>query len=364
MKSALLVVVLIACIQATTVSELKERLSGYGDHPFGSSMINLVSVNMKTGGSLNELKQLLQQIKDELIALTQLQDQESATFTRRSQVDLAKLQATLEQAQQDLDNQRQEQSSLTNELSTLQTRVKEDQAALDRNGRGSGDAQGRLDAENTDFAAKFQDYSDAILACKEAQRLLLNLRGEGASLIQLTQDTKSNLIQTKENFQKIKEILEAHTKKSSLTLFQPIIEGLAEMTTKVNPETLNNVLSLVARLITALQEGQDQLEANHKTQVENLTRLGDDLRNEKQTLQVSLATANNRLKEIQSRLNELDGLINISNAIVEVTQLNIQDATKINELEDQEYSNQKVSRQTEIDIVDRLIEYINQKLSE
>lgn len=47
-------------------------------------MVNLVSVNMKTGGSLNELKQLLQQIKDELIALTQLQDQESATFTRRS----------------------------------------------------------------------------------------------------------------------------------------------------------------------------------------------------------------------------------------------------------------------------------------
>jgi hypothetical protein len=49
---------------------MKEKLSGYADHPFGSSMINLVSVNMKTGGSLNELKQLLQQIKDELIALT------------------------------------------------------------------------------------------------------------------------------------------------------------------------------------------------------------------------------------------------------------------------------------------------------
>lgn len=56
MKSALLIVVLIACLKATTVSEMKDKLSGYGDHPFGSSMINLVSVNMKTGGSLNELK--------------------------------------------------------------------------------------------------------------------------------------------------------------------------------------------------------------------------------------------------------------------------------------------------------------------
>lgn len=43
-----------------------------------------------------------------------------------------------------------------------------DQSALDRNGKGSGDAATRLNAENTDFAAKSQDYSDAILACKEA----------------------------------------------------------------------------------------------------------------------------------------------------------------------------------------------------
>jgi hypothetical protein len=61
-----------------------------------------------------------------------------------------------------------------------------------------------------------------------------------------------NLIQTRENFKKIKEILEQHSKKTSLTLFQPIIEGLVEMSTSVNPETLNNVLNLIARLITAL----------------------------------------------------------------------------------------------------------------
>ena len=40
-----------------------------------------------------------------------------------------------------------------------------------------------------------------------------------------------NLIQTRENFKKIKDILEQHSKKTSLTLFQPIIEGLVEMST-------------------------------------------------------------------------------------------------------------------------------------
>lgn len=61
-----------------------------------------------------------------------------------------------------------------------------------------------------------------------------------------------NLVQTRDNLKRIKEILESHSKKSSLTLFQPIIEGLVEMSTKVDPETLNNVLNLIARLITSL----------------------------------------------------------------------------------------------------------------
>jgi rRNA maturation endonuclease Nob1 len=57
-----------------------------------------------------------------------------------------------------------------------------------------------------------------------------------------------------------------------------------------------------------------------------------------------LATANNRIKEVNSRLNELDGLINISNALVEVTKLNIEDANSMCALQNDEYSNQKLSR--------------------
>lgn len=144
------------------------------------------------------------------------------------------------------------------EQTNLNNRVKDDTNGLDRNGRSQNETADRLNAENADFESKNADYADAIQACKEAQRLLMNLRTESASsMVQISQETQMNLIQTKEQMAKIKEILEKHTKKTSLTLFQPIIEGLVEMSTKVNPETLNNVLNLIARLITALQEGQD-----------------------------------------------------------------------------------------------------------
>lgn len=122
MKFATLAFVLIVLANSTTI---QDKLGELSDHPYGKSLVNLVNLNMKTGGPLQELKQLLQSVKDELIALTQLQEQEAATSTRRCQVDSAKLQATLEQAQGDLDNQRGEQSSLNSELSSLQTRVKD-----------------------------------------------------------------------------------------------------------------------------------------------------------------------------------------------------------------------------------------------
>lgn len=50
----ILLLVLVALTFAT--SEMTEKLGQYGDHPFGKSMMSLVTVNMKTGGSLNELK--------------------------------------------------------------------------------------------------------------------------------------------------------------------------------------------------------------------------------------------------------------------------------------------------------------------
>jgi chromosome segregation ATPase len=137
-------------------------LADLGDHPFGKSMVSLLNMNMKTGGPLHELRTLLQQIKDELLALTQVQDQEWGTSQRRCQVDIAQLTATLEQAQGDLESQRKEQTALLGEQTTLNARVRDDTGSLERNGRAQNDAVDRLNAENADFTSKNSDYDDAI----------------------------------------------------------------------------------------------------------------------------------------------------------------------------------------------------------
>jgi hypothetical protein len=45
------------------------------------------------------------------------------------------------------------------------------------------------------------------------------------------------------------------------------------------------------------------------------------------------------LKEIQSRLNELDGLLANSNAIVEITQSNLDEANAASKRKQEEYNN-------------------------
>lgn len=56
MKYTLLVITLVALSSATQLADMKTRLADLGEHPFGKSMVNLVTVNMKTGGALTELK--------------------------------------------------------------------------------------------------------------------------------------------------------------------------------------------------------------------------------------------------------------------------------------------------------------------
>jgi hypothetical protein len=52
-------------------------------------MVSMVNMNMQTGGPLNDLLELLKQIKDELVQLTQIQDAEWQTSQRRCDVDIA-----------------------------------------------------------------------------------------------------------------------------------------------------------------------------------------------------------------------------------------------------------------------------------
>jgi hypothetical protein len=68
-----------------------------------------------------------------------------------------------------------------------------------------------------------------------------------------TKETELNFLQTKEQMTELKTMLEKHIKGTQLAIFTPIIEGLVDLSgDPLKFEVLNNVLSLIARLITIL----------------------------------------------------------------------------------------------------------------
>lgn len=85
----------------------------------------MVSMNMEVGGPLNDLLELLNQIKTELVALGETAEDEYTSSKRRCDLDQAQLTTTLAQSQDDLASYKGEQSNLSDELSGMEQRVKD-----------------------------------------------------------------------------------------------------------------------------------------------------------------------------------------------------------------------------------------------
>lgn len=94
-----------------------------------------------------------------------------------------------------------------------------------------------------------------------------------------------------------------------------------------------------------------------------MNKLAADLESEEVTLQNSISAASNRVKEIQSRLNELDGLLFTTDLIVKAAENNLAESKEACARKQQEYNEQSVSRRSETDIVERLIEFITERIA-
>jgi len=77
-----------------------------------------------------------------------------------------------------------------------------------------------LESENTVYAQRSGDYTEAIAACQEAIRLLLSLgqRTSGPSFLQMNQ-----------SFGSIKSKLEKHADKTNSAFIEPILDVLTQL---------------------------------------------------------------------------------------------------------------------------------------
>lgn len=83
-----------------------------------------------------------------------------------------------------------------------------------------------------------------------------------------TQKDSSSFAQVKNSLMEVRQLIE-HSKDrtTAMNLFAPIIEGLALLETTQKREALDQILDLIARLLTILLEAQQALEKAHNDAV-------------------------------------------------------------------------------------------------
>ena len=113
------------------------------------------------------------------------------------------------------------------------------------------------------------DLNDAINACTEALDLLNRLSTSPSLFIQLSSQISNKL-------EKVREKLAKHLP-ASLTIYTPIINALAQIKNKANPEDVRAVSELITKLKEELTAHLNTLNDNEVTRVDNFNTAVNNL---------------------------------------------------------------------------------------
>jgi chromosome segregation ATPase len=351
------VILLLALVAATMATETEvplSILSQVTDQPFGNAIGSLIQMHMRSNnkapsGKLNAVITLLNQLKSTIEAAQEKAEVRYNSKSAWCSDTIAQLEKEYEAAKKAAGNSQADYNELTREQAVKKndlnasTESKADiRADLEK-------AQTDLETENTVFARRNADYSEAIAACKEAIRLLLSLGNrQGGSFVQLNQ-----------SFGNIKTKLEKHTKNTNSAFIEPILDVLSQLANgaQYDYSKITAIVDLIRSLLQNLESAQLELESNHNKVDADLNTLVANLSSQLETVRVNVDVYGTRLGEIEIRLNELKPLIAEYNLLVTVNGQMLEGTKADCKGNDQLYSESQQSRVKELAIIERLLEY-------
>jgi DNA repair exonuclease SbcCD ATPase subunit len=204
--------------------------------------------------------------------------------------------------------------------------------------------------EESTFEHRFADYTEAIAACQEAIRLLLQLgnRQPGAVFLQMNQ-----------NFGKVKEQLEKHAQSAESAFVQPILDVLSQLANgaQYDYSTITNIVDLIRSLLKNLQAAQQELESNHGKVEQDLQTLISNLANQLENIKVNVDIYDTRLSEIEVRMNELQPLVNQYETLAEVNSKMLEATIASCKDNDQLHAQAQAARAKQLEVVNALSTY-------
>jgi DNA repair exonuclease SbcCD ATPase subunit len=251
-------------------SDAHTILTEVDKHHFGSAILSTISIHMSSETPIEEVDQLLNEVKTELESDQADDDARNRTNQENCDKHISEYKNNIEFHSSSLKSNEELLELTKGLLKTSQENLESVNADLDRNAARYAEGEKTRNEQHAEYEVKVQEHDEAILAVEEASKLVSHLQ-TGALFVQL-----------KSKFNKITERLTKH--KSRHILYQPIIKSLAELASKADQESVKRILALLDNLKTALAESKQIEVDTENQQAKDWESLSNDLTNERKNL--------------------------------------------------------------------------------
>lgn len=226
---------------------LSAILTQVSEHPFGNAVGNLIQLHLKNDstapeGKLNAILKILASLQKNIEAARERAETRYESKAAWCADTIEQLQKEYESAKNAAAKSASEKNELIREQGTKKNDLTESTSSKASLRDDLAKAQTDLQGEESTFQSRFVDYTEAIAACQEAIRLLLQLgnRQPGAVFIQMNQ-----------NFGKVREQLEQHAKNTQSAFIEPILDVLTQLANgaQYDYSTISNIVDLIRSLL-------------------------------------------------------------------------------------------------------------------
>jgi predicted nucleic acid-binding Zn-ribbon protein len=323
--------------------------------PFGKTLLNVVQLQFKMEHPLEDIATYLYDIQSNLQQAKASEDSEHSDYQSECSLDLATADNNIETytnslntAQDAWDNAKAVEQDKSSKLSAEQSDLSGYQDDLDAEDNGNDDAV-------AEFARNSADLTDAINACSEALDLLSRLSSSPSLFIQLSTQISNKL-------EKVREKLAKHLP-TSLTIYTPIIDALAQIKSKANPDDVRAVSELISKLRDELTDHLNTLNTNEAVRVDNYNNAVENLQNNIETSQTridqlkqDISDAQNEEANQQSKIDSYSDLLDAANTARTSRKSQCDDEVAT-------FNSDTDARGSELNILQKLIDHFESKLA-
>eukprot|EP01016_Furgasonia_blochmanni_P027517 TRINITY_DN28_c0_g1_i3.p1 TRINITY_DN28_c0_g1~~TRINITY_DN28_c0_g1_i3.p1 ORF type:complete len:406 (-),score=208.35 TRINITY_DN28_c0_g1_i3:74-1291(-) len=353
MRSTTIILVAVLCVAAFAEEKpLKgsrfNSLAEIDEHPFGKTLMSHAQLHMATNGPIEEINALLVQIRDDLFQQQKSLDQRWNHEKTVCSSAITSLEGDVVRIQKNLDDSTERNANAEKTIRESEEALSITNDNIDDNTDKIETGEHNRDYDRNIFVSKNDEYDELIAAIDEAVSLLKSLGSQGA------------FIQVGKEVNKIKETMIKHQARRAefMNLYTPVIQALAELSEKdVDPEQLQNVISLLGVLRKALADAKNSDQAAEDKAVADWDQLYKDLLAEKNNLHNDKSQLLKRIQEAKATREATEVEISTYTGLLGVTRNALSIKTDTCNADEAAYNEATTQNGINQDVVDRLIQY-------